>query len=303
MGELHEELQGFVGDVIGEATVEVESILDDTRLMLPSLETFVRSMDKIMDSANKIKTAAEKSDYGVLAMANAIRAHERQMGLLYGNFTKSRSMFEKIAKKVDIPLRGAKGASRKGSVKVDPKGMTPDQLEADITRLYNGLQGVINGTANDGAFFLKEIRKLAAKKAPAYDTVRGEVAALVQDFLKFRGGVYKFFGMLEGIVKRMNIRAKAVGDISMSRYKPSKAKKKKAPAKRKAAPKRTPKSKSKRKKATPEDLEQMVGIAIKESAEEMFEATHNRPPADPVELLEFAANREHKRGMGFFERG
>lgn len=265
MGELSEELWGHVDEVIGEATAEVAGVLSDIRKVLPSLQQFVRSMDRIMDSASAIKQAAEKSNYDTMAMANAIRAHERQMGTIYGHFTTARSSFEKVAKGVDVPLRGPKGASRKGP-KVDAKKMSTDELEADITRLYNGLNAVIRQSANDGAFFLKEMRKLAEKKSPSYDTVRGEVAALVQDFLKFRGGVYKFFGMLEGLIKRMNLRAKKTGDISMSRYKPKKG-------------------------MTHEDINAM------------FESTHERRPSDPVELMEFAQRREHRRGMGFFEKG
>jgi len=281
MSELHEELQGYVGDVMGEAVAEVEDILNDARLMLPSLETFVRSMDKVMDSANAIKTAAEKSNYSTIAMANAIRAHERQMGLIYGLFTKARSNFEAMAKKVDVPLKGPKAASRKTPAKVDAAGMTTDQLEADITRLYNALGGIIRQSANDGAFFLAEMRKFAAKKSPAYDTVRGELASLVQDFLKFRGGVYKFFGVLEGIVKRLNLRAKQTGDIEMSRYKP---------------PKKSTRKVSK-KRITKEDVD-IEGA----SPESLFEAVHNRPPSDPVELLEWAHSRDRKRGMGFFDK-
>jgi len=279
MNELHEELHGFIGDVIGEADEDVQSILNDVRLMLPPLEQFVRSMDKIMDSANGIKVAAEKSNYSTMAMANAIRAHERQMGMVYGKFTKARDDFQKVAKVANVPLKGPKGSAR--PKKADPKNMSADELEADIARLYNGLQGALNRAANDGALFLKEMRKLAAKKAPSFDTVRGEVASLVQNFLKWRGGVYMLFGMLEGIIKRMNLRAKATGDIQMSRYK--------GPPKRRASSKKKPAKKK-------EDVDEP------QSTEAMFEAQQGRPPADPMELLEFAQSRDHRRGMGFFER-
>ena len=204
------------------------------------------------------------------------------MGLIYGLFTQARSRFEKLAKKADVPLRGPKGASRKKAPSADAAKMSADELEADITRLYNGLNSVIRQSANDGAFFLAEMRKLSSKKSPTFDTVRGEVAALTQDFIKFRGGVYKFFGMLEGMIKRMNLRAKITGDVSIVRYKPKKASKAKV----------KPKGKKGKKK---EDIDGFDDEAL-------FENTYDRPPTDPVELLEFSRKRDHRRGMGFFER-
>lgn len=218
MGQLAEHINELVEQANGGRREDVQALLDWVRLTLPPLERSVRAMDRIMSSANDMMQAAEKSGYDALAIDNAYRAHERQMGKVYADFAEAKQRVEKLAKDLDLPFVKAKSKGQKSAPK-NLSGMTPDQLTKDAQRLAKGLVPVVQRAANEGAFVLKELRKIGSRKNPRADTLRNEVAAIVPDFIDYRDATGMIFGMIGGLVKRLNMRADVEGGAHIIRQK------------------------------------------------------------------------------------
>ena len=196
----------------GERAEDVDALLDWVRLTIPALEGAVRSMDKPMDSANAIFQAAEKSGYDITAVSNALRSHERQMGASYAQFVEVKERIQALAKDLKLPMVKPKSPGGGRSAPKDVEAMDVDEIVLDTQRLLKGLVPVVNKAAEAGAFVLKELRKVAAYKAPKAETVRNDIAALIPSILDYRDAMGLVYGMVGGVVKRMNVRAAKKGE-------------------------------------------------------------------------------------------
>jgi hypothetical protein len=186
---------------------------DQLMLAIGPLRSFTRSLDRMMSAGQDLVETAERAGYDRIEIGNAIRAWNRQLGGIYGDFAKAREHFYRAAKASSIPTK--RFARRKP--KKNLKGMQLPALANDADRIAKALPGFIKKAGNQAAFLLKNLDRLEkkwAKKTPASDqkTFREDAGAVISEFLDLRdlvGG--SLFAAMNGIVRRLDAMAELQG--------------------------------------------------------------------------------------------
>jgi len=184
--------------------------MNDLKFAEASLRRMVRSMDRVLSAAEAIAEAGESSGWDRMAITNAIRSWNGQLGKIYSDFTIVRTRMYSIAKGYGVSTRRS-GGTRKGGK--NAYQMSESELEKDLQRLVKALRPALRGVAESGARLLHRIDMVSKK--PSIGLTNAD--ALTTEFLDFRDAVGgKMFGMISGIVKRLDARSRIARRSSMA---------------------------------------------------------------------------------------
>lgn len=186
---------------------------DQIMLAIGSLRSFTRALDRMMAAANDLVETAEEVGYDRIKITNKIRAWDRQLGSIYGDFAKARSRMYTAAKAARIPTKRFSKSRPKKSM----KGMGLPALATSADRIAQRMVGDIQKTGNQAAFLLRNLDKLEkkwVKRPPRQDSnaFHNDAGAVIGEFLILRdmvGG--SIFAAMNGIVKRLDAMSKLGG--------------------------------------------------------------------------------------------
>jgi len=185
---------------------DLEDYLGELMAELPAMER----------SASDILRAAETSGFDYAKIEAALRKHQGSLARTYGDFTRFRQAITAMAKRSGTSMRKApvKGGRRKSS---DISGMDAGQLEDDAKRIMTTMRGVHKQIRKTGEALAREVRRMAEADAGG-DAYSVAMEAVVKDlWFPFRDAVYLNFGLIGGLLKRLNARAEMTGDPKISK--------------------------------------------------------------------------------------
>jgi len=185
--------------------------LADWRGPLQDIQVRLRRMiqqdiDKFMESATKILSDAEKSDWSPTVVQNSVARWSRDINRVYADFVNSTKGFQGLVKSMGIPTRrhSGKGKAPGKKGKMNWKGLSQTQLKKEVQQQVKRLSQGIHSLADDGSFMLRQIDRILKYKAPKDETVREEIGALFQDFVDFRNSFgSKVWGPYKGLIGRL----------------------------------------------------------------------------------------------------
>jgi len=219
---ISEDLDGIQAVVPAEETTVVEEIAD-WRGPLQDVQVRLRRMiqqdiDKFMESANKILSDAEKSDWSKVAIQNSVARWSGDINRVYADFKMSTKGFMDLVKAMGVTTRrhSTKGKAPSARGKMDWGKLSQVQLKKEVRDQIKRLSGGIHSLADDGAYMLHQIDRILKYKAPNDETIREEIGALYQDFVDFRNAFgSKVWGPYNGLIGRLNsVRDQPLGQRS-----------------------------------------------------------------------------------------
>ena len=193
---------------------EILKALDEAR---PHLEKFLSIVGATEKTAKDILRAAESSDFDHVEIEKALHAHQADIKGPYGEFVKFRTVFEAAVKSAGVSPRKSPtpGGRRKPS---NLSAMSADEIKQDALRLINMMPRAVKDAEAKG----KEMSADMEITSEDPDTVEGLMSKLVTTrYFPFRDAVYAIFGIIGGLVKRVNARADLGGGVPIEKLKES----------------------------------------------------------------------------------
>lgn len=199
-------------DLVPVEDASLEEEIADWRGPLQEIQVRLRRMiqqdiDKFLESANKILTDAEKSEWSKLAIQNSVARWSKDVNKVYADFKNSTNGFLSLVKAMGITTRrhSTKGKAPGQRGKMDWGKLSQVQLKKEVRAQIKRLSAGIHSLADDGSFMLHQIDRILKYKQPKDETVREEIGALHQDFVDFRNAFgSKVWGPYNGLIGRLN---------------------------------------------------------------------------------------------------
>lgn len=191
--------------VLSRSQMDVKQITNPLQKFMGQIGDVARAAAKINDQVEEYFKDSPYISHAVVD--RAYRQYEGVMNKAYSDFIDFRDAFDALAKQYGVSTRKARGTGKK-HISKNIDGMNIAELGKDARRVIVDLKRATSEIAGYGGAVFDALQALSRRDRMSDEEAKAVVQEMVKDvYWPFRDAVYLCFGLVGGIIKRINARA------------------------------------------------------------------------------------------------